>query len=136
MTWLAKSSPNILGWSCNSPSSNQTIPNPIWTLRAVTRADLSAAAYRLGGVSRTESAELVQAILGEIIAALHFTLAVIENEVPAKAFAYTTGPDADGDDANAAYLVRNIGEVIALLKKLVRTHGSFPRMGEPGESKP
>ena len=33
---------------------------------AVTRADLSAAAYRLGGVSRTESAELVQAILDEI----------------------------------------------------------------------
>ncbi len=37
MTMSAKPDPNILGWSCRSPSSSHTMPSPTWMWRAVSR---------------------------------------------------------------------------------------------------
>ena len=40
----------------------------------------------------------------ELVGALDEALEIIAHEVPASAFQCSTGPDADGDDANAAML--------------------------------
>ena len=72
----------------------------------------------------------------ELVGALDEALEIIAHEVPVSAFQYTTGPDADGDDANAAMLgamVRRLQLVreralgiVGLATKVARALGEAP----------
>lgn len=53
----------------------------------------------------------------ELILALSSAIGIIEHEVPPKAFEANTGPDADGDDANAFYLGQTLRRIRATLEK-------------------
>jgi hypothetical protein len=53
----------------------------------------------------------------ELILALSSAIEIIEHEVPPKAFEANTGPDADGDDANAFYLGQTLRRIRATLER-------------------
>jgi integration host factor subunit alpha len=60
--WIQRPRERVFGGTMSEAESKSDRT----TARTVTRADLSEVVYRRGGLSRVESAELVQAVLDEI----------------------------------------------------------------------